>query len=319
MTENPSNEHKKLDHPYLSVMPYNILSDESLSEGAKLHFCYLSALAKNEGYCWATNEQLAEVQEKSVKSIVRYNTELRTNGHIIIEPNRIPYKTEDGKLLWKNRKKIYVDLAFVRKDIIKKSYTYSTQENIEIPKANKSSTGTPMSLSLDRDTNVPSLSIKNKYIKSIEDDFSKKETLNTKQNTELEAKMEEAGLDSIAINFSKKYSNEKIEIALHKLKQYKPRKPSRYFMGLLKDDKLEKKESKEELADKNKAKAEEVLKKYIGRKFNGYTIQGDVLSQYFEIGVGGCCNGIKVFEYTDNNFNEKLDKYLESIDLIIED
>jgi len=154
------------------------------------------------------------------------------------------------------------------------------------------------------------------YKESIEDDFSKKETLNTKQNTELEAKMEEAGLDSIAINFSKKYSNEKIEIALHKLKQYKPRKPSRYFMGLLKDDKLEKKESKEELADKNKAKAEEVLKKYIGRKFNGYTIQGDVLSQYFEIGVGGCCNGIKVFEYTDNNFNEKLDKYLESIDLL---
>lgn len=312
MSKIESNEHKKLDHPYLAVIPYNILSDKNITDGAKLHFCYLSALAKNEGYCWATNQQLAEVQGKSAKTISGYNTELKNSGHIEIEENHIPYRTEEERLLWKNRKKIYVDLAFVRKEVIKKE-----SPKVDIKTISEITTAPKTLLSIDSAENVTPLSIKDKYKKSIEDDFLKKETLNTKQNTELKAKMEEAGLDNSAINFSKKYSDEKIEIALHKLKQYKPNKPSGYFIGLLKDEDLKQTESKEEIADKNKAKAEEVLKKYRGKKFNGYTIQGDVLSQHFEIGVGGC-NGMNVFEYTDNNFDEKLDEYLNCIDVYIE-
>ena len=135
-------------------------------------------------------QQLAEVQGKSKKTISGYNSELKNNGHIIIEADHIPYKTEEEKLLWKNCKKIYVDIAFVRKEIIKKGNPIVTKT---LP-------------SMDSNKNVTSLSIKDKYKKSIE-----RESL---ENIELK----EIGIDSIAINFAKKYPKEKIDIAIYNMK-----------------------------------------------------------------------------------------------------
>jgi len=118
MSENHSrNTHKKVEHPFTATIPYNVLADKKLSDGAKIYFCTLSALSKENGYCYATNKQLAELLEKSEDTIKKYNTELRTRGHIILESNHIPYKKEGStKILWSNRKKIYTYPAFIPKE-----------------------------------------------------------------------------------------------------------------------------------------------------------------------------------------------------------
>jgi len=280
----PENIPKKLDHPYLATIPYNVLSDKSLTDGAKLHFGYITALCKNEGYCWATNEQLAEVQGKSKKTISGYNTELKNNGHIIIEDNRIPYKTKEDKLLWKNCKKIYVDIAFIRKEIIKKAETIVTKT---LP-------------SMDSNENVTPLSIKDKYKKSIE-----RESL---ENIELK----ELGIDSIAINFSKKYSKEKIDIAIYNMKTAKYDNPSKYFTAILKNPDLTKNINKEDNIEKNKITAIELNKKYNEVVLQGVKIYIEVCKDYFEI----IANGQMVINlrYDNKIFEELLKKPLEKIE-----
>ena len=285
MPENHSeNIPKKLDHPYLATIPYNVLSDKSLTDGAKLHFGYITALCKNEGYCWATNEQLAEVQGKSKKTISGYNSELKNNGHIIIEADHRPYKTEEEKLLWKNCKKIYVDIAFVRKEIIKKGNPIVTKT---LP-------------SMDSNENVTSLSIKDKYKKSIE-----RESL---ENIELKA----LGIDSIAINFSKKYSKEKIDIAIYNMKTAKYDNPSKYFTAILKNPDLTKNINKEDNIEKNKITAIELNKKYNEVVLQGVKIYIEVCKDYFEI----IANGQMVINlrYDNKIFEELLKKPLEKIE-----
>jgi len=287
MSENISESvPKKLDHPYLATIPYNVISDKNLTDGAKLHFGYITALCKNEGYCWATNEQLAEVQGKSKKTISGYNTELKNNGHIIIEDNHIPYKTEEDKLLWKNCKKIYVDIAFVREEIIKKAEPIVTK----------------MLPSVDSNKNVTPLSIKDKYknVRSL-----------------LIEEMKEIGIDEIGIKLSDKYPIEKVEIAIYNIKQHQKRgslkkKPSAYFTTLLRSDNLTKNIDKEDNIEKNKVIAIEINKKYNKVVVRGVKISIEICKDYFEI----IANGQMVINlrYDNKIFEELLKKPLEKIE-----
>ena len=67
---------KKLMPPFLATIPRNVLADKNLQSAAKLHYGYLVGLARNEGYCWATDQQLADMHEVSIKAVEKWHQSL---------------------------------------------------------------------------------------------------------------------------------------------------------------------------------------------------------------------------------------------------
>lgn len=101
-----------LELPYLAVIPYSILSDKDLEANAKLHFGCLAGLSKKNGYCWATDDQLAEMHEVSTRQILRWMKALESKGYIRRVTENISYRDAEGKLLWKKTRRIYVNDGF---------------------------------------------------------------------------------------------------------------------------------------------------------------------------------------------------------------
>ena len=93
-------EHE-LELPYFAVIPFAVLADNDLQPAAKIHYGCLSGLAKKEGYCWATNEQLAKIQGVSTKTVEKWNQTLSEKGYISREILNEPYKDKNGHLLSK--------------------------------------------------------------------------------------------------------------------------------------------------------------------------------------------------------------------------
>jgi len=107
---------KKIEFPYISIIPYNVMSDKNLNPSSKLHFGCLSALAKKVGYCYATDEQLAEMHKVDESQIKRWNKNLEESGYISRETKSISYRNKEGKLLWKKYREIYIGDGFSKKD-----------------------------------------------------------------------------------------------------------------------------------------------------------------------------------------------------------
>ena len=108
-TQKPS---QKLEFPYIAVIPYKVMADTDIEANAKLHYACLAGLSKKEGYCWATDEQLAEMHGVSTRQIKRWNKSLEEHGHITRETENDPYRDDEGKLLWKKSRKFYVNEGF---------------------------------------------------------------------------------------------------------------------------------------------------------------------------------------------------------------
>jgi len=104
---------EKLKFPYLATIPYKVLASKSLKPAAKLHFGCLSALSRESGYCWATDEQLAEIQGVDERTVKRWNKELEEAGCIERKTINVSYRDENNRLLWKKSRKIYTACAFV--------------------------------------------------------------------------------------------------------------------------------------------------------------------------------------------------------------
>lgn len=109
-------ESGKLEFPYVSLIPYKIMSAKCLCPNAKLHYGCLAALSKKEGYCWASDEQLAEMHGVKVRVIQKWHEKLENLGFIYRETKSISYRNEAGKLLWTKKRKIWTDLAFSQKN-----------------------------------------------------------------------------------------------------------------------------------------------------------------------------------------------------------
>jgi len=65
------------------ILPNNILYDESLNDKAKLLYVTLSSLCAEKGYCWATNDYLAQKYNVSSRTISRRVSELANHLSII--------------------------------------------------------------------------------------------------------------------------------------------------------------------------------------------------------------------------------------------
>lgn len=69
---------------FWAVIPATVLDDEELPANAKILYGVLSSLMRREGYCWATNAQLAEAMHCSEDVITRWVSKLSKRGHIRI-------------------------------------------------------------------------------------------------------------------------------------------------------------------------------------------------------------------------------------------
>src|SRR6202021_818424 len=104
-----------LQLPYVALVPFKVLCDKNISDASKIHFGILSGLARSYGYCWATDEQLAQMHGVSIKNIERWNKELSDAGHIIRDTENICTKKDGGGHLWVRKRKIYTNEGFSNK------------------------------------------------------------------------------------------------------------------------------------------------------------------------------------------------------------
>jgi len=70
---------------FYSVIPAPVRDDKRLPASARLLYGDISSLTKSEGYCWASNEWLAEKTGLSIRGISKLVTCLQRAGHIRVE------------------------------------------------------------------------------------------------------------------------------------------------------------------------------------------------------------------------------------------
>lgn len=79
---------------FYAVIPASVRYDTELRPNAKLLYGELSALATQEGYCWAKNKYFADLFGLSQKTISELLKQLAEHGHIRIEVIRDPETQE---------------------------------------------------------------------------------------------------------------------------------------------------------------------------------------------------------------------------------
>lgn len=75
---------------FWGVIPAPVRGDQTLTDKAKLLYADLSALADEKGYCWASNEYLAQLYKCGERTISRCISQLADLGFIRVEivPNK---------------------------------------------------------------------------------------------------------------------------------------------------------------------------------------------------------------------------------------
>lgn len=104
-----------LELPAFAIIPFRVLSDKNISEAAKIHFGILTGLSHTYGYCWATDEQLAQLHQTSKRTVENWNRELSDAGHIIRDTENVCIKKEGGGHQWVKKRKIYTNDAVSKK------------------------------------------------------------------------------------------------------------------------------------------------------------------------------------------------------------
>ena len=74
-------------------------------------FGCLVGLAKKEGFCWASNEQLANMFGVKERIVSQWLSALENKGFISREIENTPHK-ENKHFFWKTERKIFVNDAF---------------------------------------------------------------------------------------------------------------------------------------------------------------------------------------------------------------
>lgn len=102
--------------PYLATIPYPVLADKTLDPQAKIFYGCLVGLARKFGYCWAKDEELAEMMEVATQTIKRWLKDLEDAGHVFRQTTSVTYRDDQDRLLWKKTRKIWISPGFSKKD-----------------------------------------------------------------------------------------------------------------------------------------------------------------------------------------------------------
>jgi len=101
-----------LEMPYAAIIPFKILADKQLHATAKIFYGCLVGLAKNEGYCYASDDQLAEMFGVTDRQINRWLGLLEKKNYISRHTVNLPHRNDDGVTFWRKTRKIYVGDGF---------------------------------------------------------------------------------------------------------------------------------------------------------------------------------------------------------------
>ena len=93
---------------YFAVIPASVLLSQEISASAKLLYGVVSALARADGYCWASNERLAAILKCGERSVTRGIAELMRAGEIVEEI--APSKERKGN----RERRIYTRESYAR-------------------------------------------------------------------------------------------------------------------------------------------------------------------------------------------------------------
>lgn len=122
MTDKPS---------FYSILTADVRYDERIGDFAKLLYSDLTARCNRKGYCWPTNEQLAEDHRKNARTIVRTLRELESAGYIATEVIRDQKNMVVERRIWLDAN-ARAGLEFLRKPP-DKNVTAPPDKNVMTP------------------------------------------------------------------------------------------------------------------------------------------------------------------------------------------
>ncbi len=120
-----------LEMPYAAIIPFKILSDKQLHASVKIFYGCLVGLAKNEGYCFASDDQLAEMFGVSDRQITRWLGLLEKKNYISRHTVNVPHRNDNGVTLWTKTRKIYVGEGF-SKNICGSDTNVSSETDMDV-------------------------------------------------------------------------------------------------------------------------------------------------------------------------------------------
>ena len=85
---------------YWAVIPAKVRYDEDLRPNAKLLYAEITALANTEGFCWASNDRMAEWYGISPKTVGSLIQQLARKGYITVELIRDEKQAITGRRIW---------------------------------------------------------------------------------------------------------------------------------------------------------------------------------------------------------------------------
>lgn len=111
-------EKTKLEYPFISTIPY-ALRKCKMPPSAQLYYGSIVGLAQKEGYCFATDAQLADLHAVDERTIKRWNDILEKNKFIYRQTYNVKLVDQNDvtKFRWKRKRKIWVNGAFCPPEI----------------------------------------------------------------------------------------------------------------------------------------------------------------------------------------------------------
>jgi hypothetical protein len=88
---------------FWAVLPAAVRYDEELPPNAKLLYAEITALSNAEGYCWASNDRLADWYGISPKTVGSLIQQLAGKGYITVELLRDDKQAITGRRIWIDR------------------------------------------------------------------------------------------------------------------------------------------------------------------------------------------------------------------------
>ena len=135
---------------FYSILTADVRYDERIGDFAKLLYSDLTARCNRKGYCWPTNEQLAEDHRKNARTIVRTLRELESAGYIATEVIRDQKNMVVERRIWLDAN-ARAGLEFLRKPHDKnvmtppdKNVTTPPDKNVKYIKENNININNPL-------------------------------------------------------------------------------------------------------------------------------------------------------------------------------
>ena len=297
LNSNPEkNNPEKLYLPKFCIVPLAARLDKDLTPAAQIYLGELNVLTNLNGYCWASDEKLAEMKSVSVRTIKNWHTELADKGFIKRDTWRVHVKVPGKKgLQIKTHRKIYVCEEPSKKDA----------------EGQKSAPRSEGQKSAPRSEGQKSAPITKEPLKGKKEDYKPATPESTPSAVVVPSCLNDLEVNqTLRLKITKDYSLEEIEVAVKRCLRWKSRGSDHVgvMTALSQAATWYDEPTKEEKIELNR----EFLRSldYLDEKIFGIT-KVFVCSKHIEF-INGPSH-VKVFHIRDSDFEKEVGKMLEYI------